>query len=115
MLLLPNCPLEEAVRVLERMSQATPEGQRCSAGIAWWDSHESAEDVVARADAAASCSLRALEALHPARAPFCCLKCGGEVCDLAKDLAIAELEEVDRMPYAAVGIADPRLGRVFVP
>ena len=51
-LLLPNCPLVEAVRVLERLSQATPDGQRCSAGIAWWDSHESAEDVVARADAA---------------------------------------------------------------
>jgi diguanylate cyclase (GGDEF)-like protein len=51
-LLLPNCPLEEAVRVMERLSQATPDGQRCSAGIAWWDSQESAEDVVARADAA---------------------------------------------------------------
>jgi EAL domain-containing protein (putative c-di-GMP-specific phosphodiesterase class I) len=51
-LLLPNCPLDEAVRVLERVSQATPDGQSCSAGIAWWNSEESAEDLVARADSA---------------------------------------------------------------
>ena len=51
-LLLPNCPLDEAVRVLERVRQVTPDGQSCSAGIAWWNSQESSEDLVARADSA---------------------------------------------------------------
>ena len=58
-LLLPNCPQEEAVRVVERLSQAAPEGQRCSAGVAWWDGGETADEVLARADAALYESKRA--------------------------------------------------------
>jgi diguanylate cyclase (GGDEF)-like protein len=51
-LMLPNCPLENGVAVLERLALATPDGQRCSSGIAWWDGEETAKDVQARADAA---------------------------------------------------------------
>ena len=51
-LLLPNCPLDEAVGVLERVRQATPDGQSCSAGVAWWNSQETSEDLLGRADAA---------------------------------------------------------------
>jgi diguanylate cyclase (GGDEF)-like protein len=51
-LILAGCRLEEAVQIVERLRQSTPAGQTCSAGVACWDTHESAEALVARADAA---------------------------------------------------------------
>lgn len=50
--LLPDCELEEGHEIVERLREATPGEQTCSAGLALWDFDESAEDLVARADAA---------------------------------------------------------------
>jgi diguanylate cyclase (GGDEF)-like protein len=49
-LALPDCPLEEAVAVVERLRAAMPDAQTCSAGIACWDGGEAAVDLLARAD-----------------------------------------------------------------
>ncbi|MDQ6816230.1 MAG: sensor domain-containing diguanylate cyclase [Actinomycetota bacterium] len=51
-LLLPDCPAYYAEGVLERIRAVTPGGCGCSAGIAYWDGAETAEAMVARADAA---------------------------------------------------------------
>jgi diguanylate cyclase (GGDEF)-like protein len=50
--LLPSCGEAHAAIVIERLRRATPDGQTCSAGVATWDGIESAEALVARADAA---------------------------------------------------------------
>jgi diguanylate cyclase (GGDEF)-like protein len=50
--LLPACPPHEALQIVKRLRAATPEGQTCSAGVAYWDGSESPEDLVGRADAA---------------------------------------------------------------
>ena len=50
--LLPHCSLEEAYGVLERVREATPRGESCSAGVALWDGRESAASLYGRADAA---------------------------------------------------------------
>jgi len=51
-LLLPNCPMGEALTVVDRLRQETVAGQTCSAGLACWDGEESASALVARADEA---------------------------------------------------------------
>lgn len=51
-MLLPRCSAGDALMVVERARSATPMGLTCSAGIAMWDGNESAEALVARADAA---------------------------------------------------------------
>jgi diguanylate cyclase (GGDEF)-like protein/PAS domain S-box-containing protein len=51
-LVLPNCPLEKGVEVVERLREYTVAGQTCSAGIAAWDGDEPPEALVQRADAA---------------------------------------------------------------
>lgn len=51
-ILLPDCPPEEEVGVLDRLRVATPHQVTCSAGIAHWDRSESFERLVARADTA---------------------------------------------------------------
>jgi diguanylate cyclase (GGDEF)-like protein/PAS domain S-box-containing protein len=48
--LLPDCPLDEALVVIERLRESTPEGQTVSAGIAEWNRYESAEALIDRAD-----------------------------------------------------------------
>ena len=48
--LLPNCELERAVEVIERLRAVIPEGETCSAGVASWDSLEGPESLVSRAD-----------------------------------------------------------------
>jgi diguanylate cyclase (GGDEF)-like protein len=50
--ILPGCTTERAVRLVERLREATPEGETCSAGIAEWGAEEAAEALVGRADAA---------------------------------------------------------------
>jgi diguanylate cyclase (GGDEF)-like protein/PAS domain S-box-containing protein len=52
--ILPGCTLDDALGLVERLRQQTPEGETCSAGIAeWeWDGSEQAEALVGRADAA---------------------------------------------------------------
>jgi diguanylate cyclase (GGDEF)-like protein len=50
--LLPECSLEEAQHVLERLRTMTPEDVTCSVGVAEWDRVESAASVVERADIA---------------------------------------------------------------
>jgi diguanylate cyclase (GGDEF)-like protein len=51
-IVLPNCSLEDAIELLERVRAATPAGQTASAGVAAWDGKEGPAAVVARADAA---------------------------------------------------------------
>jgi diguanylate cyclase (GGDEF)-like protein/PAS domain S-box-containing protein len=51
-LLLPECPPDEALAVLDRLRAATPRNQTASVGVAYWDRSESPEELVARADAA---------------------------------------------------------------
>jgi diguanylate cyclase (GGDEF)-like protein len=50
--LMPECRLEDAERVIERMCAATPNDQSCSAGIACWDGRETGAALVSRADVA---------------------------------------------------------------
>jgi diguanylate cyclase (GGDEF)-like protein/PAS domain S-box-containing protein len=48
--LLPNCELERAVEVIERLRGVIPEEQSCSGGVASWDTFEGPESLVSRAD-----------------------------------------------------------------
>src|SRR5437588_356385 len=51
-LLLPHCPLERGLDVVERLRGHTIAGQTSSAGVAAWDGEEPADALVSRADAA---------------------------------------------------------------
>ena len=51
-LLLPHSDEEAALTVVERLLEVVPLGQTASAGVAVWDGTESAEALLARADAA---------------------------------------------------------------
>jgi diguanylate cyclase (GGDEF)-like protein len=48
----PDTGLDTARELVERLRSATPEGERCSAGVAVFDGEEGADELVARADAA---------------------------------------------------------------
>jgi len=50
--LLPACALDEAMEVVERLREATPEGQTVSAGVAQWNGYEATEALIDRADLA---------------------------------------------------------------
>jgi diguanylate cyclase (GGDEF)-like protein/PAS domain S-box-containing protein len=50
--LLPACAPDEAIAAVERLRLAIPDGQTCSAGVAYWDTEESPEALIGRADAA---------------------------------------------------------------
>jgi diguanylate cyclase (GGDEF)-like protein/PAS domain S-box-containing protein len=52
LVVLPDCAMDEATAIVERLRAATPEGQTCSAGLAAWRPGESVDELVARADAA---------------------------------------------------------------
>ncbi|MBA3865063.1 MAG: sensor domain-containing diguanylate cyclase [Solirubrobacterales bacterium] len=49
---LPDCGVEEATEIVERLREVTPPGLTCSAGLARWSGEETAETLVRRADAA---------------------------------------------------------------
>jgi diguanylate cyclase (GGDEF)-like protein len=49
---LPDCDLEQALSVVKRLRASMPGGLTSSAGVACWDRAESAEGLIARADAA---------------------------------------------------------------
>jgi diguanylate cyclase (GGDEF)-like protein len=51
-IMLPDCPPDEVVGLLDRFRAATPQDQTVSVGIAYWDRAETPENLVARADAA---------------------------------------------------------------
>jgi diguanylate cyclase (GGDEF)-like protein len=51
-LALPGCLAVEAESLLERLREAMPRGETCSAGLAWWDGEESAQALFGRADSA---------------------------------------------------------------
>jgi diguanylate cyclase (GGDEF)-like protein len=51
-LAMPATDLEGAELMLDRLRQALPQGQTCSAGVCLWDGEESAEKLTARADTA---------------------------------------------------------------
>jgi diguanylate cyclase (GGDEF)-like protein/PAS domain S-box-containing protein len=50
LVLLPDTTPEQATDIVERLREATPEAQTCSAGLACWNRSESSEDLVGRAD-----------------------------------------------------------------
>jgi diguanylate cyclase (GGDEF)-like protein len=50
--LLPDCDVNQAREVLDRVRAATPNEQTASAGVVQYDGRESADSIVARADAA---------------------------------------------------------------
>ena len=50
--LLPDCTDDDVRLVVRRLREALPDGLGCSAGVARWDGKMSAEQLVARADAA---------------------------------------------------------------
>jgi diguanylate cyclase (GGDEF)-like protein/PAS domain S-box-containing protein len=52
LVLLPDTPLERAAEIVERLRAATPKALTCSAGLACWDSAESIDDLLERADTA---------------------------------------------------------------
>lgn len=47
---LPDTSADTAREALERLRSSLPSGATCSIGLALWDGHESAEDLVQRAD-----------------------------------------------------------------
>ena len=49
---LPDCEIVEAMSVIERLREVTPEDQTVSAGVAQWNRYESAEALLDRADLA---------------------------------------------------------------
>ena len=49
-LALPGTNLEHAQQMLDRLREALPEDQTCSAGVCQWDGEETAERLTARAD-----------------------------------------------------------------
>jgi diguanylate cyclase (GGDEF)-like protein len=51
-LVLPSASIDYALEIVERVRAAVPGDQTCSAGIACWDKSETAEELMARADAA---------------------------------------------------------------
>ncbi|WP_433832790.1 diguanylate cyclase domain-containing protein [Actinoplanes sp. CA-015351] len=57
--ILDHARLADADRVIERLQSVTPLGQTFSAGAAQWDGSETAEELVARADAALYAAKRA--------------------------------------------------------
>jgi diguanylate cyclase (GGDEF)-like protein/PAS domain S-box-containing protein len=52
LVVLPDCPLQQAAETVERLREATPAGLTCSAGLACWDYAETTDDLVDRADSA---------------------------------------------------------------
>lgn len=52
LVVLPDCTLENAAEIVERLRTATPDDQTCSAGLACWDSAETMDDLLERADSA---------------------------------------------------------------
>ena len=52
LVVLPDTGAEAAAGVIERLREATPREQSCSAGLAAWDSVESVDDLLSRADKA---------------------------------------------------------------
>ena len=56
---LPSCDPDRAVGLLERLRQATPGDTTCSVGLAVWDTHESAVELIDRADRALYAAKRA--------------------------------------------------------
>jgi PAS domain S-box-containing protein/diguanylate cyclase (GGDEF)-like protein len=48
--LLPDCPVEEAMAVIGRLRHTTPGGQTVSAGVAEWNGYEGAQALIDRAD-----------------------------------------------------------------
>jgi diguanylate cyclase (GGDEF)-like protein len=51
-ILIPGCTDAEAEEIAERLREVAPPGHTVSAGIARWDGHEHADDLLERADAA---------------------------------------------------------------
>ena len=56
--LLPDCPEHEAQQVIGRLVTATPELESCGGGVACWNGEETADELVARSDAALYLSKR---------------------------------------------------------
>jgi diguanylate cyclase (GGDEF)-like protein len=51
-LVLPDCDIDRAQTVLERLREATPREHTCSIGVAQWDGGEASQELLSRADEA---------------------------------------------------------------
>ena len=68
-ILLPDCHLDSALEIAERLRTAQPEGT-CSLGVAQWDGREDVTSLVARADRALYAAKEAgRDRIHVDRAP----------------------------------------------
>jgi diguanylate cyclase (GGDEF)-like protein/PAS domain S-box-containing protein len=52
LVVLPDCGIADATEIVDRLREATPFGQTCSAGLALWRAGETVDDLIARADRA---------------------------------------------------------------
>ncbi len=52
MVVLPDCPLDGGMHIIDRLRAATPEGHTNSAGLALWNGTETAADLLDRANVA---------------------------------------------------------------
>ena len=52
LVVLPDCGLDDATEIVERLRGATPARQTCAAGLAVWRPGETVDDLLARADGA---------------------------------------------------------------
>ncbi|MBS1678127.1 MAG: GGDEF domain-containing protein [Actinobacteria bacterium] len=52
LVVLPDCGIDDATEIVERLRASTPDGQTCSAGLAAWRPGESIDEFVGRADEA---------------------------------------------------------------
>jgi diguanylate cyclase (GGDEF)-like protein/PAS domain S-box-containing protein len=51
-LLLPACPEDDAVAIVDRLRSKMPAGQSCSAGVACWSVGQGGDELISRADTA---------------------------------------------------------------
>ncbi len=51
-IVIPDCPLDKAAQILERLRRVTPNEQTCSVGLARWNFVEMVDDLLERADGA---------------------------------------------------------------
>ena len=69
LVVLPDCALEQAAEIVERLRAATPGGQTCSAGLACWDFAETRRGPASAAPTAPSTGPRPRAATGSSQCP----------------------------------------------
>lgn len=52
LVVLPDCPLEDSLRIAARLRAAVPDGQTCSTGVTLWNGRDSTDELLLAADRA---------------------------------------------------------------